>query len=174
MHLKDDVPINLKLYLNRMIWGYRSNISNAGSMKSQYIKSEETFYMYFFNGGQGGLDAAEEFQEGRNRSIRTFYSPLHRSEPSLWNDTWSREAGCPRCTRALARGTPPMPRPQAPSSPHCTRRPHSHFQREEHLGVKDGSHHIISVLPVDKDHIWFSTRFAKQQCRCPPAPQYLS
>lgn len=106
--------------------------------------SSQKKHLYVLNGGQGWLDAAEEFQEGRNPSIRTFYSPLHRSEPSPWNDTWSREAGCPRCTRAPARGTPPTPRPRAPSSPHCTRRPHSHFQRQEHLGVK--AVHIISFL----------------------------
>lgn len=103
----------------------------------------------FFNGYQGWIDTAEEFRRGGYGSVSTLvfwlwctslYSPLRHSEPSPGNDTQFRGAGCPRCTRALAHGTPPKPHPRVPSSPHCTPRPHSHFLRQERLGMENAFH----------------------------------
>lgn len=136
-------------------------------MKSQHTNSERRFYIYSFNGYQGWLDSAEDSQEGRNKSIRTLYSPLRHSAPSLWNDTQFQEAGCQQCTRGLARGTPPKLHPRALSSPHCTQRPHNHFQRQGHLKMENVFHHIIFVHPVDKNHIPFSTGLYKISCRWP-------
>lgn len=106
-------------------------------------------------------------------NVKTFYSPLRHSKPSLWNDTQFREAGCQRCTQDLAHGTPLMPHPRVLSSPHCTLRPRSHSQRQGHLGMKKISHHILFVLPVEKNHIWLSTWFAKCHVSGPSSVAFL-